>query len=120
MGGCDLYLTPRGLALFAQLYLDNGAVSGRQVVPAATVAQAQQPLFDARGGFHYDQGWWSRTLNGVPMYLAWGYNGQFGYVIPSLKVVLVTTANTRDGTGPFKELNSGYFIKNYLIPSITG
>jgi CubicO group peptidase (beta-lactamase class C family) len=120
MGGCDLYMTPRDMALFGQLYLNNGAANGQQVVPAATVAQSRQAIFNDGGGFYYSQGWWTRTLSGVPMSLAWGYNGQFIYVIPSLNIVLVTTENTQDGTGPFKEVNSGDFIKNYLLPSITG
>jgi CubicO group peptidase (beta-lactamase class C family) len=123
MGGCDLYMTPRDYLTFAQLYLQNGVWNGQQLLPASAVTQAATPTHDDGGGFDYDSGWWSRTLKhvpmkGVPMFMAWGWKGQFAYVIPSLNVVMVTTENSEDHSGALVELNSGDFIRHFLIPSI--
>jgi CubicO group peptidase (beta-lactamase class C family) len=50
MGGCDLYMTPRALALFAQLYLNDGVARGRRIVPTATVARPpRRPTTTAAG-----------------------------------------------------------------------
>jgi CubicO group peptidase (beta-lactamase class C family) len=118
MGGCDLYMTSRALARFAQLYLDGGTAAGRRLLPTSAVSEAATATHTDGGGFLYDSGWWSRTIDGVPMFMAWGWNGQFAYVIPSLKLVLVTTEDSRDGDGPFREINSGRFIARWLLPAL--
>jgi CubicO group peptidase (beta-lactamase class C family) len=91
-------------AKFGQLYLDNGVWNGTQAVPAAWVAESTtadpndnrpwrtfQPWKDANGYYKYL--WWGRTLaDGSYTFLAWGDRGQFIYVSPTDRVVIV-----RDG-----------------------
>jgi CubicO group peptidase (beta-lactamase class C family) len=112
-GGYNLYITPREMARFGLLYLDNGVVGGRQVVPKSAVVAAGRVL---RGDFtpSYSQGWWTRVIAGHNMYFAWGYGGQFIYVIPDLNSVLVITQSTSTGN---REIDSGAFIARYLIPA---
>jgi CubicO group peptidase (beta-lactamase class C family) len=101
------------MARFGLLYLDNGVVGGRQVVPKSAVVAAGRVL---RGDFtpSYSQGWWTRVIAGHNMYFAWGYGGQFIYVIPDLNSVLVITQSTSTGN---REIDSGAFIARYLIPA---
>ena len=42
----------------------------------------------------YGYGWWIRELAGRPAYYAWGYGGQFIFVVPSTRLVIVTTSDT--------------------------
>ena len=117
-GGYNVYLTSRELAKFGLLYLDRGAWQGQQIVPAAAVEQASQRIWQVDEDFGYSQGWWTRRIAGHDMYLAWGYGGQFIYVIPDVNVVLVTTGDTRDGHVS-QDIDLREFIEKSLLPSIT-
>ena len=49
----------------------------------------------------YGYGWWIREAHGHPVYFAWGYGGQFIFVVPSASMVVVATSDPtperRDG-----------------------
>jgi CubicO group peptidase (beta-lactamase class C family) len=115
-GGYNVYLTPREMAKFGLLYLHDGKWGGRPLVPKSAVRAAQAKFTQVDDIFGYSEGWWMQTVSGRSMYFAWGYGGQFIYVIPSADIVLVTSENTSDNN---KEINSGAFIRDYLLPSIT-
>ncbi len=94
-GGNDMLLTPRQMLAFGELYLNRGVVKGRQIVPAAWV----EASFVARARSHwsdqlYGYGWWIRDVSGRRLYFAWGYGGQFIFVVPDLQLVVVTTSST--------------------------
>ena len=116
-GGYNMYMTSRELAKFGLLYLNGGAWQGQQIVPPAAVEQARQRIWQVDEDFGYSQGWWTRRIAGHDMSLAWGYGGQFIYVIPDVNVVLVTTGDTRDGHA-INETDLGDFIEKSLLPSI--
>ncbi len=115
-GGCNVYMTPREMAKFGLLYLRGGLWEGRRLLPASAVAQAAEGIWPVDAEFTYDTGWWSRTISGHPMYFAWGYGGQFIYVMPDLDLVLVTTENT---AGTPDEIDAGILIRDYVIPAVT-
>jgi CubicO group peptidase (beta-lactamase class C family) len=115
-GGYNLYLTPREMAKFGLLYLHDGKWAGRPLVPHSAVRAAQAQTTQVDDTFAYSEGWWMDTISGRSMYFAWGYGGQFIYVIPSADVVLVTSENSSNN----KEINARAFIRDYLLPSITG
>jgi len=94
-GGNDMLLTPRQLLSFGELYLNRGRVNGRQIVPAewvdvSFVARTQSRWSDQLYGY----GWWVRELAGHDAYFAWGYGGQYAFVVPGLDLVIVTTSST--------------------------
>ncbi len=93
-GGNDMLLTPKQMVQFGELYLNQGQVNGRQIVPSAWVAESFIPR--GRSGFSdelYGYGWWIRQMAGVPAYYAWGFGGQFIFVIPALDLVVVSTSS---------------------------
>ena len=45
----------------------------------------------------YGYGWWSREFAGYETYFAWGYGGQYIFVVPELDLVVVTTSSTAVG-----------------------
>jgi CubicO group peptidase (beta-lactamase class C family) len=104
---------------FGLLYLNDGVGPTGRVVPRSTVLQASALTFQTDPVFAYSQGWWMRTVSGHDMYFAWGYGGQFLYVIPALDLVFGTTQKTADGFHNV-EINSGQFIQNHLLPAVTG
>jgi CubicO group peptidase (beta-lactamase class C family) len=97
-GGNDMLFTPRQLVSYGELYLHRGRHGDRQVVPARWVDDSFIPR--GRSDFNdqmYGYGWWMREFAGEQAYFAWGFGGQYVFVIPRLQLVVVTTSSTATG-----------------------
>ena len=109
-GGNDMLMTPRQLLAFGELYLNDGRVNGQQIVPAQWVAKScegRERRFRRGGGppndpggvpdptrdRKYGYGWWVRDFAGHETCFAWGYGGQYVFVVPDLDLVVVTTSS---------------------------
>ncbi len=95
-GGNNLALSPASLLSFGRLYLDRGQSAGRQVLPKAWVAQSWQPRFlNSSFNRRHDYGylWWHTRFAGHSTWFAWGYGGQFLFVVPQLQTVVVLTGD---------------------------
>lgn len=91
-------VTLRDLARFGRLVLDDGAVDGRQVVPAQWLADTLAGGQDSAGAFaqdehsadlpggHYRNQWWVPA--GHQVLLAMGIHGQFLFVDRSTRTVI--------------------------------
>lgn len=108
-GGNDMLMTPRQLLAVGRLFLDGGRADGRQVVPEAWVTRSctgrprelpewargleargeSDPLRDRQYGY----GWWVHEIGGHATCFAWGYGGQYAFVVPSLQLVVATTSS---------------------------
>lgn len=117
-GFSGLHVTTESIAKLGQLYLQNGMWDGRQIVPAAYVAEAsskqidnaqQQDNPDWQQGYGF-QFWISR--NGA--YRGDGAYGQFCVIIPHADAVVACTANVTDMQG---ELD---LIWQHLLPALSG
>ena len=76
-GGNDMYLTPRQMLAFGQLWLNGGLHQGRQVVPAEWVRESvRRRTTSPFNGHGYGLGWWTREAGGRDVHFAWGYGGQ--------------------------------------------
>jgi CubicO group peptidase (beta-lactamase class C family) len=89
-GGTHLFLTPRQMAAIGQLCLQKGLWRNRRIVSAewiekSTSVQAGRDWWEGPYGYH----WWVRPQG----YTAYGYGGQFIYVVPAACLVLVVTAS---------------------------
>jgi CubicO group peptidase (beta-lactamase class C family) len=92
-GGNDMLMTPRQMVAFGELYLKKGSVSGRQIVPASWVDASFVPRTRSRWSDQtYGYGWWARELAGQDVRFAWGFGGQYIFVVPALDLVVVTTS----------------------------
>jgi CubicO group peptidase (beta-lactamase class C family) len=94
-GGNDMLMTPRQMLAFGELYRNGGRVGDRRLFPEDWVARTFVPRGRSRWGSdrEYGYGWWMRSLHGHQAYYAWGYGGQFVFVVPSVHLVLVTTSD---------------------------
>jgi CubicO group peptidase (beta-lactamase class C family) len=111
-GGNDMLMTPRQMVEFGELYLNRGRINGRQILPERWVAKSCEgrrrefrpgdrradgrnvdaipdPLRDRRYGYS----WWVHEIDGHETCFAWGYGGQYIFVVPDLELVIVTTAS---------------------------
>ena len=93
-GGNEMRLTPRDMWKFGELYRNHGEWEGRQIVPAEWIRTSWQPRTVSRfNGHHYGFGWWIRSSGGHEVYFAWGYGGQYIFIVPELELVMVTTSD---------------------------
>ncbi|MEX2584373.1 MAG: serine hydrolase [Gemmatimonadota bacterium] len=96
-GGNEMRLTPRDMVRFGELYRNLGEIDGRQVVPSRWVEESLVPRSRSRyTGESYGYGWFMAEARGYPMFYAWGYGGQYIFVIPDLELTVVTTSNPDD------------------------
>jgi CubicO group peptidase (beta-lactamase class C family) len=95
-----LRMTTRDLARVGQLVLDNGAVGGRQVLPAQWLAECLTPRVSADEQRRYGYQWYigdfeygSRTQPRLDRWVGcFGQGGQRLFVMPDLELVVAITA----------------------------
>jgi len=120
-GGWGLKIQTEGLAKFAQLYLQEGAWNGKQLIPSGWVREAtsfkiQQPDADlaaakVRSDWHqgYCYQFWRCRHHA---YRGDGAFGQYAIVMPEQEAVLAITSETSDMQG---ELN---LVWEHLLPAM--
>lgn len=116
-GGNNMELTPRQMLSFGELYLNNGQVNGRQVIPESWITTSLQPLAESarEEGRFYGYGWWMRDMAGMHTTFAWGYGGQFILLVPDLFLVVVTTSSSLPGGDRRSHIRSLYELLEYEI-----
>ena len=108
-GGNDMLMTPRQMLAFGELYLNKGRANEQQILPSAWIDRSCEgrarnrrpgnPAFDPNGGVdpmrdrQYGYGWWIHEIGDYEACFAWGYGGQYIFVLPELDLVLVTTSS---------------------------
>ena len=120
LGGNEMALTPRAMLAIGDLYRRGGAIDGLELVSRSWIEASTTPLTVSRfSRRQYGYGWWMRTLAGHRTYYAWGYGGQFIFVIPALDSVIVATSAPEPGEGRGRhrrELDT--LIECLVVPAI--
>lgn len=111
IGGTLLSLTPRDMAKFGFLYLNNGCWNGTQLIPSRWVADSRKSFtylqFEENQGAGYGYQWW--IYKWANAYAAIGANKQYIMVIPDLNLVLAVNCNT-----DFPFIN---IVVDYILPA---
>jgi len=95
--GSGIKMTATDLLRFGQLLLQRGKSGNQQVVPESWVEATTTPQFAWREQYGaqrdttYGYLWWLAEPPSREASFAWGYGGQFAYVVPSLDMVVVAT-----------------------------
>ena len=107
IGAGDIQFTARDMAKFGLLYLNDGRMNDRQIVPADWVRESFQKYSvhinsvgvksGNLGRYFQDVGygyqWWSGKAGENEFNFAWGHGGQLIIILKDLDMVIVTTAN---------------------------
>ena len=106
-------LTPRDMAKFGYLYLNDGAWEGNQIVPSVWVeASTRQQVLLEDAGYGYQ--WWIYPSSG--MYAARGYRQQAIFVKPDLNLIVAITAEVDNAPkGLLLNLMEQYVVKAVFI-----
>jgi CubicO group peptidase (beta-lactamase class C family) len=114
------------MAKIGQLVLQHGRSAGGVVVPeawvqASTARQLSTPTgLAGLGTLDYGYLWWVGRAGGRDVVLAWGHGGQYICVVPSLELVVVTTATWQGlGTGAGPQMAAiADLISNRIVSAV--
>jgi CubicO group peptidase (beta-lactamase class C family) len=118
-GGNEMPMRPRDMLRVGELYLNRGRYQDRQIVSSGWIEESIVPRTTSRwSDRQYGYGWWIRTLAGAPVFYAWGYGGQFIFVVPSVRTVAVVTSVAEAGSERREHLDAVYdLLERHVIPT---
>ncbi|MEF8864708.1 MAG: serine hydrolase [Salinibacter sp.] len=122
-GGNNLALTPRGMLRFGQMYLNGGRFGGQQVVPANWIDLSWRTYVRSTYRDHqYGYLWFTHTFGGARVAFAWGYGGQYIFVVPRLDLVVVCTSSLRTRPSGGNDHNEQLLrlLAEHIIPAAQG
>lgn len=90
---CCLRARARDFARFGRLYLLNGRWNGAQIVPPDWAARSVLPALATPFGYGHQHLWWA-PADDEGDFFAYGHNGQYLYVNPKARVVIVKFSET--------------------------
>lgn len=117
LGGNNMALRPRDMLKIGELFLNKGQYGDQQLVPASWIDRmwdvyAVSPWNGHRHGYF----WWSRTFGGEKTHFAWGYGGQYIFIIPRLELVVVVTSSLYNR--PSGSRNHNRVVQDFLSDEI--
>ena len=120
-GGNEMLMTPRQMIRFGELYENSGRFGDRQVIPREWVEKADDAVGRSRWGSdrEYGHGFWIRDFAGHKSYYAWGYGGQFIFIVPNLDLVVVTTSRA-DVSRERRDHNDAIYsiVETLIVPPV--
>lgn len=95
-GGFGLSLRMRDMLKFGQLFLQKGKSAGQEIISSSWINKSTSMLIPLNESKSWGYGylWWTAKVNGVNIYNALGYAGQFIIVVPSKALVIAATSNS--------------------------
>lgn len=127
-GGNSMYVTPREMAVLGLLYLQNGMLNGKQIIPEDWVKHSLSPStnlthpneWGSWKNYNYAYLWWLGQFSEKDSFMGYGYGGQFVIVFPELNLIVVTTAknNVPPETTTTQEWAIFDLVNRYILASI--
>ncbi len=124
-GGIGMSMTPRHLARFAQLYVQEGRLDGRQILPAGWIAESMAPRFsteprDLYGDYRYGYFWWLDDIQERRVLVGRGFSGQTIHAVPDLDLTIVTSSDwfAPDEVATYRFQSLRRVIRTYLTATL--
>ena len=126
-GGNSMYFTPRDMARLGYLYMHNGNLDGKQVVPAEWVEESlinytnfNNSTWGDLEKVNYGYLWWLGEIKDNKVFLAIGHGGQFVINFPELNLIVVTTADWQLDldTADQHERSILNIVSDYIVPAV--
>ena len=120
-GDSALLCTPRDMASFAQLLMDNGSWQGKQLISADYVKEATSSIVDnseekAGHVFSYGYGYqiWRHGRDGFAFV---GMGGQLTLVVPSKRLIFIINSDTQGNPSAYDIIVNGFF--SFIVDRIS-
>ncbi len=120
MGGNNLALSSEAMMKIGQMVLNGGTWKGKRIISEEWIeASLQSYSHSDYNPYYYGYMWWNREVGGYKTYFAWGYGGQYIFIIPELDAVIVITSSldtatqSRDYKEPVFQI-----ISEIIIPKV--
>lgn len=99
MGGNNMALRPADMLKIGQMVLNGGTYEGRRILSEAWLSDSFQTY--TRSNYNpYDYGymWWKKPVGKFHAHFAWGYGGQYIFMVPSLNAIIVFTGDLQNAS----------------------
>jgi CubicO group peptidase (beta-lactamase class C family) len=111
------------MARFGMLVLRGGRLVEEGIVDSSWLAKSTAPALRVSGEFSYGFQWWLLPVTNIAGHVqqpndirfAWGYGGQFIFVVPWLDLIVVSTGANFTGN---TDQNAISFLRLSIIPSV--
>lgn len=97
MGGNNMALRPAGMIKIGQMVMNGGTYRGQRIVSEDWLRNSFQTY--TRSNFNpYDYGymWWKKPVGDFQVRFAWGFGGQYIFLIPELNAIVVLTGSLQN------------------------
>lgn len=120
MAGGGLSLRSRDLLKLGQLYLNNGAWNGKQIISKDWVQKSVRPktVMEEYGGIEYGYLWWISEFGGEKAYYMTGSGGNKVVVFPELDLVAVLTSTHYLG-GTESHNQTARLLTDFILKTIS-
>lgn len=125
IGGYDISMTPRDMAVLGYLYLNGGKLNGIQIVPGEWVEESLAKSWSSDAlqwgvlrEYNYGYLWWLGKMNGYRLFMALGMGGQYIITFPELNLIVVATANKDISWDNVQELPILEIVSRYILPAV--
>lgn len=99
MGGNNMAFRPRDMLKIGRMVLDNGLYKGQRIVSRQWLEDSFRTYTRSDyNPYNYGYMWWKKPVGKYQVYFAWGYGGQYIFMIPSLDAVVVMTGALAEAT----------------------
>lgn len=120
-GGFGAHLTAREMAKIGYLCLNRGVWNGKRLLPESYFTESTHQQSAGGPPVHTAYGylWWITEYQGHATFFASGYGGQVISVIPSLDLVVVTTASSstvRSHPQQFEQIRD--LLPRFILPAL--
>ena len=109
---CCFNSNARDFARLGKLYLNKGNFNGVQIVDSAFVDECTKPNpcpeVDGKPNKRYGMQWWCINRNSQDIFFARGLHGQYIFVIPQMKMIVVRLGEGKGKTTPDGHLTDIY------------
>lgn len=96
MGGNNMALSPRDMLKIGQMVLNGGTYDGRRILSVQWLKESFRTYTRSNyNPYNYGYMWWKKPVAGYQVHFAWGYGGQYIFMIPALDAVVVMTGSLR-------------------------
>ncbi len=118
--GSALYLSPRDMAKFGQLFLNDGSWNGEQIISKTWIEESTRRYHDAdTWGYGYQ--WWNTSFivgnKEFESFYADGFGGQYIFVLPELDVLVIFTGRAYQ-EGQMEEYRVRTVMQNDILPTL--